>query len=84
MLVLDDEQTLSRVNTFFFIIRDDWNRIRRETKVLTNLDHPNIINLFEVFQTEHALCIVTDYAEGGDLFDLITKNPQKKLPVIRN
>ena len=60
---------------------DDWKRIRRETTVLTNLDHPNIINLLEVIETDQHICIVTEYADGGDLYEDITQQPNRCLSV---
>jgi len=35
---------------------------------MKNLDHPNIIRFKEVYRTKmHKLCIVMEYADGGDL-----------------
>eukprot|EP00887_Chlorella_sp_A99_P000352 scaffold13.g352.t1 len=34
--------------------------------------HPNIIQLIEVFLTQHYLAIVLEYAPGGDLLDYVT------------
>ena len=40
----------------------------REAKILEALQHPNIIKFKEVFKTKTGrLCIVMDYADGGDL-----------------
>ena len=33
--------------------------------------HPNIVQLLEVFPTEHHLAIVMEFAAGGDLSELI-------------
>ena len=33
--------------------------------------HPNIIQLYEVFITQHYLAIVLEYASGGDLLDYV-------------
>jgi len=54
-------------------------RIRREAEVLTNLDHPYIVNLQEVFETKKYVCIVMEYAAGGDLFHYIIKQPGHRL-----
>ena len=44
----------------------------REGRVLAALDHPNIISYKESFMVgRNQLCIVTDYADGGDLQSLI-------------
>ena len=40
----------------------------REAKILEAFDHPNIIRFREVYKTRKGkLCIVMDYADGGDL-----------------
>ena len=32
-------------------------------------DHPNIMKVFELYEDEHRFYIVTEYLEGGELFD---------------
>lgn len=44
-----------------------------EVKVLAALDHPNIVKYIESFMDKGNLCIVMDYANGGDLSQAITK-----------
>lgn len=40
----------------------------REAKILEVLSHPNIVRFREVYKTKKGkLCIVMDYADGGDL-----------------
>ena len=40
----------------------------KEAKILEVLNHPNIIRFREVYKTKKGrLCIVMDFAEGGDL-----------------
>ena len=40
----------------------------KEAKILEALDHPNIIKFYEVYRTRRGkLCIVMDFADGGDL-----------------
>ena len=46
--------------------------IREEYRILMEADHPNIIKLFEVFETTSCLSLVMEYCEGGELFDLIS------------
>ena len=38
---------------------------------LKQLDHPNIIKTYEFFMDELHFYIVTDFCEGGELFDKI-------------
>ena len=40
----------------------------REYKILSQLDHPNILNIREICQWKDMLFIVTDFCPGGDLF----------------
>lgn len=40
---------------------------------MRQLDHPNIIRLFEVFQDEKRFYLITELCAGGELFDEITK-----------
>ena len=42
-----------------------------EMEVLKQLDHPNIIKLYEIFEEEKYICLVIELMEGGELFDLI-------------
>ena len=51
---------------------DDRNATYREAKILEVLSHPNIIRFKEVYKTKAGqLCIVMDYADGGDMADKI-------------
>ena len=46
-----------------------------EVRILASIKHPNIAGYNEAFFEEsgHFLCIVMEYADGGDLSDLIKK-----------
>jgi calcium/calmodulin-dependent protein kinase I len=50
---------------------EDLGRLEVELAVLQQVDHPNIISLKEVFETNHMLYIVTELVTGGELFDRI-------------
>lgn len=44
----------------------------KEAKILEVMNHPNIIRFREVYKTKKGkLCIVMDYADGGDLQKMI-------------
>lgn len=44
-----------------------------EVRVLSSLKHPYVVSYRESFLEGRTLCIVMDYAEGGDLFNRIAK-----------
>lgn len=47
---------------------DERRETLREAKILEVLQHPNIVRFKEVYKTKKGkLCIVMDYADGGDL-----------------
>mmetsp|Transcript_113065 Transcript_113065/g.314687 ORF Transcript_113065/g.314687 Transcript_113065/m.314687 type:complete len:508 (+) Transcript_113065:75-1598(+) len=57
------------------------NEAVKEALVLKKLAHPNIIQFQEVFMTRKGrLCIVMDYADGGDLHTAIQKQKGVLLP----
>lgn len=50
-----------------------------EAKILEVLNHPNIVRFREVYKTKKGkLCIVMDYADGGDLQTLIKGRAKQK------
>ena len=49
-------------------------KVYREIAILEALDHPNIVHLHEVVETDTTFGIVLQYASGGELFDHILKH----------
>ena len=48
----------------------DIKNLRQEIKILRNLNHENIILMFDAFETDREFCVVTEYAQG-ELFDIL-------------
>lgn len=46
-------------------------RMKYEIDLLKNLDHPNIVKLYEVFEDKKYIYLVTELCTGGELFDEI-------------
>jgi len=53
--------------------KKDLERIFREMSIVKNLNHPNIIKTYEIFENEKYYYIIMDYCKGGELFDYIVK-----------
>lgn len=47
--------------------------MRREAKLMMMVNHPNVLKLLEVVETDNSYYLVTEMAEGGDLMDRICK-----------
>lgn len=37
--------------------------------ILRTIDHPGIIKLYDIFESEESVYMVVDYLHGGELFD---------------
>ena len=49
------------------------NALLNEINILSKLSHPNIMQIFEVFDDNTNVYIVSEYCKGGELFDIISK-----------
>ncbi|KAK3098350.1 hypothetical protein FSP39_018671 [Pinctada imbricata] len=47
--------------------------IIKEINILTKIDHPNIIHLYEVYETKTEVILVLELVSGGELFDYISE-----------
>ena len=53
--------------------KEDSIRIQREIKILSIMDHPNIIKTYKITETAKNYYIIMEYCEGGELFDYIVE-----------
>ena len=54
--------------------KKDIERISREIKILKKVRHPNIIQLYEIIETESELFLIMEYCQNGELFDYIVSH----------
>eukprot|EP00698_Gefionella_okellyi_P000596 TRINITY_DN10516_c0_g1_i1.p1 TRINITY_DN10516_c0_g1~~TRINITY_DN10516_c0_g1_i1.p1 ORF type:complete len:649 (-),score=138.75 TRINITY_DN10516_c0_g1_i1:120-2066(-) len=66
---------LKKIN-IFEMSRDAREKCLKEVELLKSVDHPNIIKYMENFIADNDLVIVCEYAEMGDLANLIKRHYQ--------
>ncbi|CAD8062812.1 unnamed protein product [Paramecium sonneborni] len=50
--------------------------LKLEISIMRKIQFPGIIRLYEVYETEHHIQLITDYLEGGELFQYLRNQPQ--------
>jgi len=54
--------------------------ILNEINILKQIDHPNVVKFFEIYNSKDAFYLITEYCEGGELFKfLVKKNINRNL-----
>ncbi|KAI1897775.1 hypothetical protein AGOR_G00086750 [Albula goreensis] len=53
-------------------------KLFREVRIMKILNHPNIVKLFEVIETDKTLYLVMEYASGGEVFDYLVAHGRMK------
>ncbi|KAG6812749.1 hypothetical protein H0H92_000795 [Tricholoma furcatifolium] len=54
--------------------------IEREIVVMKLLDHPNVMRLYDVWETSTELYLILEYIQGGELFDHLCSKGKLPLP----
>ncbi|CAE7189439.1 CPK2 [Symbiodinium sp. CCMP2456] len=52
---------------------DSLAMFRKEVELLRSLKHPNIVRVWDVYETSHYLYVVMDLCRGGELFEMINE-----------
>jgi serine/threonine-protein kinase HSL1 (negative regulator of Swe1 kinase) len=57
-----------------FSREDIQHSVEREIVIMKLIDHPNILRLYDVWETSTDLYLIMEYVEGGELFDYLCNN----------
>ena len=60
------------------LILKNLEKFEREINILINTDHPNIIKIYEIFESQRSLYLVMEECKGGEIFDRIIDHIQSK------
>jgi len=55
----------------------DLSKFKNEINVLSKVDHPNIIRLYEIFEDERYISLIMEFCQGGELFQKINDLAEK-------
>ncbi|KAL8272802.1 hypothetical protein Esti_003276 [Eimeria stiedai] len=53
---------------------EQWQLIKSEVELLKNLNHPNILKLFETYQDGYSVYLIIELCKGTPLFDRIVRH----------
>lgn len=60
----------------FRMHHDSVAKFMAEVNILRQLDHPNIVKIYEFYEDDENFYLVTEFLTGGELFDFIIKKKQ--------
>jgi len=63
---------------------EEYENMRKEANLLTALDHPSIIKIYDTFEDDKHLHMVVEICKGGELFDHIVRPSKNKKGVELN
>jgi len=56
--------------------------MQQELEVLANVNHPNIMRIYELLEDKVNYYVVTELLSGGELFDYIIKYKKFEYPFV--
>ena len=69
---------MKQIKSSMYKNQNQISEVEREIKLLENLSHPHVITYFTSFKENNDFYIVTEYINGGNLFNLMEKNIKQK------
>uniref|UniRef100_A0A1I8B157 Protein kinase domain-containing protein n=1 Tax=Meloidogyne hapla TaxID=6305 RepID=A0A1I8B157_MELHA len=72
------DDTTGKYKLLKTIGKGNFAKLFREVRIMKQLDHPNIVKLYQVIENETTLYLVMEYASGGELFDYLVAHGRMK------
>ncbi len=63
---------------------EEYENMRKEANLLTALDHPSIIKIYDTYEDDKHLHMVVEICKGGELYDHVVKPSKSKKGVVLN
>uniref|UniRef100_A0A672R8P5 MAP/microtubule affinity-regulating kinase 3 n=1 Tax=Sinocyclocheilus grahami TaxID=75366 RepID=A0A672R8P5_SINGR len=76
--VLTDKEVAVKIIDKTQLNSSSLQKLFREVRIMKVLNHPNIVKLFEVIETDKSLYLVMEYASGGEVFDYLVAHGRMK------
>lgn len=51
--------------------------------MLIRLDHPNIVNIYEIYEEQNTIILVLEYMPGGELYNMVGNQTKFSQNLIR-
>lgn len=80
---LDRHVAIKRIRPDAKVSPDQRERFRREARVAARLNHPAIVQVYDILQEGEVEHIVMEYVEGTTLRALVSEGPLDLIPVLR-
>ena len=72
-IIINQVRAMKVVKKDSINFQDDKKQFLKEIEMLMNLDHPNIIKIFEYYVDDLNYYVIMEFAEGGELYEQINK-----------
>lgn len=75
-LLTDNDRAMKRINKNSKTKKETEQEILNEIQILKKMDHPNIVKIFEFYNTPEGYFLITEYCTKGELFnEIVDKAP---------